>query len=292
MPNVKIIDASTWAALTEISLTEGEDLATKGLVNGTYRCIRSDVNSASITQWAGVGVESASEVGAASVFVTDLVAAGIESASEVGAPTVSEGGGGPTGPDDDFADSSIAGFWTATLPASNNSDLSITETASGLELAVGNTYAHDAYNAADAAVPRLIQSPDMSGDFVATSAWSSTPSEQYQGHGFYLETADGNWMRMDVFYSGGLNGFAASWNGSGMDSEIGSTSAVSAAYLRVSRSGTVFTFEASSDGVSWTQIGSTFTDARTWTKIGIFAHRSSSAASYDGVCTNFTFEAL
>lgn len=91
MPNVKIIDASTWAALTEISLTEGEDLATKGLVDGTYRCIRSDVNSASVTQWAGVGVESAGEVGAASVFVTDLVAAGIESASEVGAPTVSAG---------------------------------------------------------------------------------------------------------------------------------------------------------------------------------------------------------
>lgn len=289
MPNVKIIDASTWAALTEISLTEGEDLATKGLVNGTYRCIRSDVNSASITQWAGVGVESASEVGAASVFVTDLVAAGIESASEVGAPTVSEGGGGPTGPDDDFADSSIAGFWTPTLPAAENSDLSISEGAGGLTLSVGNTYVHDAYNAADPAVPRLMQSPDLSGDFVATTSWSSAPAAQNQGQGIMLFDGDGDWARFDVFYNGStLQGFAAIWNGSGMENKISPTSAVSAAYIRVSRSGTDFTFEASADGSSWTEIGSGFADARTWTQIGIFGHRSNSAGAYDAVCAGFT----
>lgn len=63
MPNVKIIDAATWAALTEISLEEGEDLALKGIPSDTYRCIRSDVASVAVVQSVPVGVEMAVEVG-------------------------------------------------------------------------------------------------------------------------------------------------------------------------------------------------------------------------------------
>lgn len=92
MPNVKIIDASTWAALPEIPLEEGESFATKGLASGQYRPVHTGFTGVTFTQWTGTGVESAGEVGAANM-VAQLVATGVESASEVGATTVAESGG-------------------------------------------------------------------------------------------------------------------------------------------------------------------------------------------------------
>lgn len=112
MPTVKVIDAAAWAALPEISVEENEDLAGKGIPSDTYRCIRSDVASATVVQLTGVGAESDSEVGSASI-IAEVTAVGVESASEVGSPTVAVAASGP-----------VVGFVTGAL-ASGASNVSI-----------------------------------------------------------------------------------------------------------------------------------------------------------------------
>ncbi len=67
MTNVKLIDSAVWAALPVIDISEGDDLAVKGVSSDTYRCIRADVASAIVVQWSGTGVAGSGSTGVPSI---------------------------------------------------------------------------------------------------------------------------------------------------------------------------------------------------------------------------------
>lgn len=207
--------------------------------------------------------------------------------------TVPSGGAGaPTAPDDNFEDGSIAGFWTQQVPASENSDLSFAESGGAVTLTIGNTYTHDPYGtAAPPATAVLVQDISIgTGDFTITTQWSSTPSENNQGQGIYLEDGDGDWQRHDVTYtSSALKGFAATWTGGSMQNKLALTNVSHSAYIRVRRASGTTHLEVSSNGTDWTEVLTGFSDARSWTKAGIYGLRSSTAASFNAVCTDFAF---
>lgn len=313
MATVKVIDAAAWAALPEISLLEGEDLATKGLASDTYRCIRSDVASAVVTQWTGLGVEWANEVGAGSVYTVDLIATGVEWATEVGAPavsladlvatgvewanevgvpTVTETGGEPTGPNDNFNTGTIGPNWTVVTTGA----ATIVETGGELVITCDTGTNYDMFTSSKNA-PRLEQSYTPSGalqidaDF-SGSGGGSGPTAQYQGHGILLLNDINNWVRFDTHHNGSaVNGFAATCSSGSATTRINVAAAANNwKYLRITRGASNnWNIYGSADGVSYNQFGSGFSHAIGINKVALWAHRSSGAGEYVARCNEVAF---
>lgn len=299
MTLVKVIDSTTWAGLTELDISESDDLSA-ALANGTYRLIHSATTAlvvAAVSLVSGAPA-SISMTAYPATVTTPSPALTVTSASPAAitltkyAATVSVSGGAPTAPDDNFEDGSIAGFWTQSVPTTNYDDLSFSEGSGAVTLAVGDTYGHDPYGSTfPIPVPLLVQDISIgTGDFEIVTQWSSEPTEAIQGIGIYLEDADGDWQRHDVTYqSGVLKGFVATWTGSTMQNKLAVTTVSHWAYLRVSRVSGTTHFYVSSNGTDWTEVLSGFSDARSWTKAGIYGMRTSSAAAFNAVCLDFAF---
>ncbi|MCB9947197.1 MAG: cadherin-like domain-containing protein [Rhodospirillaceae bacterium] len=168
---------------------------------------------------------------------------------------------------DDFSDSTLDDAWDLEGPA-GAVNLASAAGESYLELVVPEGD-HNAWD--DNLTTRLMQDA-ADEDFTIEARFLSTPTQAYQMQGLLVEEDADNWIRFDVYHDGtNLHIFGAAtvdgWSAAKFDLKI---AAASAAYLRVTREGDVWTFQYSADGVTWKTAGS-YTLDMTVTSVGVFA---------------------
>ncbi len=147
-----------------------------------------------------------------------------------------------------------------------------------IELSVPAGISHNVWTEGTLA-PRIMQAASNI-DFEIEVKFESLPMETFQGQGVMIEESPGNFLRFDVFGSGGsLNLFAASFVG-GSPTILTNTGIVSAApiYLRVLRSGDQWALSYSYDGQSWV-MGADFSHVLSVSSVGVFVLNHGSTAS-------------
>ena len=123
--------------------------------------------------------------------------------------------------------------------------------------------------------------PANNVDFQLQAKFDSAVTQRYQEQGLLVQQDSGNWLRFDM-YSDGSSVFV--YAGSTVNGSTGTmvNTAVAAAatpfWLRVTRSGSTWTFAYSADGSSWTT-ARTFTRIITVSQVGVFGGNDGSGAS-------------
>lgn len=187
-------------------------------------------------------------------------------------------GGGSSGPAPVFDSDDFdvycefpLGDWVYEDPVGDGSiEIVGTGTADAhLRLSVPAGVTHDLWSDADRA-PRLLQ-PARDVDFVAKAKFESDLTEGYQGQGILVEATSTSWIRFDVFHDGSkVRAFAATRAGGTATTRIDvAVPASNPMWMRVTRTGSSWTFEHSADGQSWQTAGS-FTHALAVSRIGPF----------------------
>ena len=181
---------------------------------------------------------------------------------------------------DDFNSATLnTALWTIDDPLG---DAGVTITGAGtgdakLLFSVPAGASHDLW-VPDTA-PKLLQAANDT-DFSVEAKFDSSVTKGYQGQGIIVEKDANNWLRFD-FFSNGSNVYiysASNTNGT-LSTKIYKNINLSAPmYLRVDRSGDVWTEFYSSDGTNWTAAGS-FTYAMIVTAIGPFVSNYSTSGN-------------
>ncbi len=168
---------------------------------------------------------------------------------------------------DDFRVAPLDAMWSLQGP-----DGSITLAAADgqgyLEIAVPRGD-HDAWGTNHSV--RLMQAaPDR--DFGIAAGFLSTPAQRHQVQGLLVEQDADNWIRFDTHHDGARERVFAAVTVDGVSSMKVNTTVASdsAAHLRVDRTGDVWTFAYSADGVTWTT-AEPFTHDLTVAAVGLFA---------------------
>ncbi|BCA79489.1 DUF1349 domain-containing protein [Desulfuromonas sp. AOP6] len=120
--------------------------------------------------------------------------------------------------------------------------------------------------------PRLLQDVNNT-DFIVELKFDSPVTSKYQGQGLMVQQDDNTWLRFDFFSDGSKTLiFAASKTNGKMSTKInkGITLTDAPMYLRVTRSGDLWTEDYSQDGINWVTAGS-FSHSLTVTSMGPFA---------------------
>lgn len=172
---------------------------------------------------------------------------------------------------DEFNASSLdMSVWNVVDPLG---DATVSMTGDQLSIAIPAGANHDAWYPNHTA-PRVLQgAPD--GDFEVEVKFD-TPLDTYiQDYGILVEEASDRFLRFDVYTTGSkLRTFAAFVTSSGADRKASQD--ISASFplrLRVRRVGDSWTYDYSTDGVSWTN-AATFSHALTVSSVGIYAGTS------------------
>ena len=180
---------------------------------------------------------------------------------------------------DDFSGDSLTSEWFLEGPDSSaTAGLAVSGAESYLEIFVP-TGDHDAYGGVNKAV-RVMQDAE-NGDFGAEVKFLSTPSGNIQDQGILVEQDATNWLRFDTYSNNGKTYVYGGVTTDGVTATKFNTvvAAGSASHLRVERSGDVWTFKYSADGIHWTTAGS-YTQVLDVTEIGPFAGNTTGAPSY------------
>lgn len=173
---------------------------------------------------------------------------------------------------DDFSQGVLHTRWRLHDPLG---DASVTLVGTGtgdarLSLSVPAGPSHDPWTLDTA--PRLLQAVNNT-DFTVDLKFDSTVTKKYQGQGLMVQQDNNTWLRFD-FYSDGSKTliFAASKAGGQMSTKInkGIVQTAGPLYLRVNRSGNLWTEAYSQDGVNWLTAGS-FSQSLNVTALGPFA---------------------
>ena len=178
---------------------------------------------------------------------------------------------------DDFSGSTLDPIWVIDGPAGVSVDLGATINDAVLELATP-TGDYDVWKTNNGA--RAVQAISDS-DFQIETRFVTTPSEKYQMQGILVEQDADNWLRFDTYSDGRkLYAFAA------ITVDGNSTALINtpvpgnnAPYLRVSRSGDLWQFEYSTDGIEWVTAGS-FTHHLNVATAGVFAGSTAQANGF------------
>ncbi|WP_170337390.1 tandem-95 repeat protein, partial [Ruegeria arenilitoris] len=178
---------------------------------------------------------------------------------------------------DDFAGATLDPVWTVIGPAGISHALGSTASDAYLELVTPDGD-HNIWDTNKGA--RAMQS-QADEDFTLETRFLSTPTDQYQMQGLLVEADADNWLRFDTYSDGNnLRVFAATTvNGDSTPKFNAVIPGGSAPYLRVERSGDLWTMYYSTDGANWTTAGS-FTRALTVTSVGVFAGNTGSASGF------------
>jgi len=160
----------------------------------------------------------------------------------------------PTPFSDDFSGAVTDARWSTVDPVG---DTLITRSGTNMLFAIPAGIDHNLYAGANRA-PRLRQDGPV-GDFSVDAKFESVLTARYQLQGIAVEQDANSFLRFEVHHDGtGLKGYVASVIG-----DVGSTvispvslPAGSTNYLRVGRSGNTWTFRHSTDGTTWTTVGS------------------------------------
>lgn len=181
---------------------------------------------------------------------------------------------------DDFSQGTLHSRWRLVDPLG---DATVALVGSGtsdarLSLSVPAGSSHDPWTQDTA--PRLLQNISNT-DFTVELKFDSAVTKKYQGQGLMVQQDNNTWLRFD-FYSDGTRTliFAASKAGGQMSTKInkGITLTGAPLYLRVSRSGNLWTEAYSQNGTSWVTAGS-FSQSLNVTSLGPFASNFGSAGS-------------
>ena len=177
---------------------------------------------------------------------------------------------------DDFSGASLDSDWVLQGPT-GSAGVALAGSESYLELAVGagNNQPWQTNTST-----RVMQAA-TNEDFGIEARFLSTPSQKYQMQGFLVEQDADNWLRFDTYSNGSKQFvFAAATIGGSSSTTISMQVPIGASpYMRVDRSGDLWTFEYSTDGQTWTTAGS-FTQALNVSSVGLFAGNSSSAPGF------------
>ncbi|MEM9011053.1 MAG: cadherin-like domain-containing protein, partial [Pseudomonadota bacterium] len=188
---------------------------------------------------------------------------------------VSQPGAGITS--DDFSTNSLDPIWTIEGPSGISGAVTGDPTDGFLELVTPDG-SYDVWNTNNGA--RAMQAvPDE--DFTVEVKFLTTPTERFQIQGLLVEGDAQNWLRFDTYTDGNkLYAFAASTVNGTSSMELRVTIPEGTAeYLQLTRSGDLWTFAYSQDGVSWTSAGS-FNHAIAATAAGVFAGNVGNATGY------------
>ncbi len=141
---------------------------------------------------------------------------------------------------------------------------------------------HDPWNTNPSV--RMMQAAEES-DFEIEVKFDSQPTQKYQNQGIIVEQDTNNWLRFDFVHDGSnLNIFAASTTSGVTTTRINKAiTAGTPLYLRVKKTGFLWTESYSYNGTSWTSSGS-FTQALTVRQAGPFV----SNFGLNGVIPAFT----
>ncbi len=196
---------------------------------------------------------------------------------------------------DDFNSCDLDPVWTFVNPLADAPAPTIQGAFSGdaqVAIAVPGGSTHEPWNGAIGA-PHIRQST-TDGDFTLEVKWNSTlPPVNYAEQGILVLGDGGDWLRFD-FYSVGsaLRVFAGTAPGNTStikSNEVVGTVTDSPMYLRVQRTGDVWTQSYSFDGTGWTQAtGTGFTYALTVNGIGLFAGNASGNPAHTALVDYFS----
>ncbi|MFO1080298.1 MAG: cadherin-like domain-containing protein [Reyranellaceae bacterium] len=178
---------------------------------------------------------------------------------------------------DDFASGSLRPIWQAAGPSGFSVGVAADTIDAFLQLATPSGF-HDVWGTIDGA--RAMQA-SPNGDFQLRTRFLTTPTQRFQMQGFLVQQDAQNWLRLDTYFDGtALHAFAAvTLNGSSSGRLDTIVPGNLAPYLRLTRSGAVWTFDTSADGTSWSTAGS-FAQALTVTAAGLFSANTGPSAGY------------
>lgn len=154
---------------------------------------------------------------------------------------------------DDFSQGALHSRWWLHDPLGDASLALIGAGTSDarLSLSVPAGPSHDPWTLDTA--PRLLQNV-ANTDFTVELKFDSAVSARYQSQGLMVHQDNNTWLRLDFYSNGaGTRIFAAAKTPSGMSVKVDKTIPLTAAslYLRVSRSGNLWTQAYSADGGNW-----------------------------------------
>ncbi len=180
---------------------------------------------------------------------------------------------------DDFSSTLLDDIWEFIDPVG---DSSIVLNGTNVLITVPGGTAHDVWENGNNTA-RLMQSA-TDEDFEIEVKFESRPQGRYAVNGIIIEQDSDNFLRFDFHSSGSrINLFAASFDNGNPSAEIyKGISGSSTMYMRVTRSGDLWTVKYSYNGTSWSTGGS-FNAALTVTSAGPFVgNEGSSPPTYTG----------
>jgi regulation of enolase protein 1 (concanavalin A-like superfamily) len=169
---------------------------------------------------------------------------------------------------DDFSGSVLdSSVWSVSDPLG---DGSFVMTGTQLAISVGAGAVHDPWSGANTTA-RVMQ-PANDTDFELEVKFESDVTRAYQGQGILVQESAGRFLRFDVFSDGSsVHVFSAMIDGATATTKLNQKVGLSAPmWLRVSRTGNVWSLSTSNDGTSFTPRTS-FTQTLTVTQVGAFA---------------------
>jgi regulation of enolase protein 1 (concanavalin A-like superfamily) len=179
---------------------------------------------------------------------------------------------------DDFHDGPLGVQWSLVEPAGASHALGTEGIDSYLSLSTG-TGNHDIWHSNNS-VRAMQEVADE--NFTLEARFLSLPTQRYQMQGFLIEADPDNWLRFDIYSDGArLYAFGASTvNGASSQAFRSGIGEGTAAYLRLTRSGDVFTFAYSEDGETWVTAGS-LSRAMVVAQSGVFAASAGGAGGFE-----------
>jgi len=174
---------------------------------------------------------------------------------------------------DDFEGSQLSGAWSFVNP---RGDGSVTVADGAVAISVPGPVSHDAWTGGNFA-PRLMQSVGA-GDLAVEAAFTGVPTARFQMQGFIAEEAPGRYLRFDVYHDGKrLRAFGASVTGDVATKRFDVAVSGAARLQRLTRQGSSWSYQYSSDGTTWSTAG-TFSTPTAVVSLGVFAGNSGSPA--------------
>lgn len=187
--------------------------------------------------------------------------------------TAASGGSSPSGlVSDSFTGALNTNLWSFYDPLSNSS---LSTTGSQASISVPASSNHDLWtNALNA--PRIRQAANNT-DFQIEAKFDSNVTNRFQMQGLTVEQNNTNLLRFDVYYDGTVTRiFSASIVNGTASNRISAIIANGAPkYLRVNRSGNLWSLSYSSNGTTWTTAGS-YSHTLSVTAVGLFTGNSGS----------------
>ncbi len=175
---------------------------------------------------------------------------------------------------DEFSSPTLNSFWSFYDPLAGGSsadDSSFNLTGDHLEIAVPGGSSHDLYPP-NLFAPRLLQNASNM-NFEIEAKFDSSVNERFQIQGLVVQETNQTLIRYDVYHNGSTARIFATTITNGGNASIKTNASVALTapyYLRVNRSGDLWTLDYSDDGQSWTTATS-FSHTMVVNRVGIFS---------------------